>query len=131
MAASPTQRTLGRLRKAGWLCQTVEQRLPRCFITRDLFGCIDVIAIKPGEPVLGVQCTSAGNVAARLAKALRAPGLRTWLACGCAFQVWGWSKRGPRGKRKLWDVTRRRVQLADLAQTGGATPDAGAAGRGA
>jgi hypothetical protein len=111
---TPTARTLQRLRRLGYVADVVERRLPRCHITRDFLGIIDVLAVKPGEPVLGVQCTSSSNAAARLAKALAVPALRTFLTAGCAFEVWGWSMRGPRGGRKLWDVARRPVALADL-----------------
>ena len=92
--STPTARALARLRELGYLADVVERRLPRCFITRDLFGCIDVVAVRPGE-VLGVQCTSASNLAARLARARGAPGLRDWLAAGARFGVWGWAKRWP------------------------------------
>jgi hypothetical protein len=115
--STPTARTLARLRELGYRADVVERRLPRCFITRDLFGCIDVVAVRPGE-VLGVQCTSASHLAARLRKARAAPGLRAWLAAGAHFEVWGWAKRRPRGRRKVWCV--RRVALA----TGGTGPDA-------
>jgi hypothetical protein len=118
--SSPTARTLARLRELGYRADVVERRLPGCFVTRDLFGIIDVVAARPGE-VLGVQCTSASNLAARLAKAKDAPGLTDWLAAGARFEVWGWSKRGPRGPRKLWRV--RRVAMA--------TDGTGAAGAGA
>jgi hypothetical protein len=103
--STPTARALARLRELGYLADVVERRLPRCFITRDLFGCIDVVAVRPGE-VLGVQCTSASNLAARLARARGAPGLRDWLAAGARFGVWGWAKRRPRGRRKVWCVLR-------------------------
>jgi hypothetical protein len=112
---SPTSRTLQLLKAEGFLAEVVERRLPRCFITRDLFGCIDVLAVRAGEPPLGVQATSGSNAAARLAKALAVPELRAWLAAGCRFEVWSWRKAGPAGKRKTWQVRRRAVGLGELA----------------
>jgi hypothetical protein len=114
VSASPAARTLARLRKEGWTAQAVERFNAHAKVRRDLFGFIDVLAIRPGEPPLAVQATSGSNVAARLAKALALPALRTWLEAGCRFEVHGWAKKGPHGKRKLWDVTRRAVTLREL-----------------
>jgi hypothetical protein len=114
---TPTQRTLALLRAEGYTAEVVEKRLPRCFITRDLFGCIDVLAVRPGSPPLGVQCTTRTNQAARLTKAVALPELRTWLASGTVFEVWGWAKVGARGKAKRWQVNRRPVPLADLKES--------------
>jgi hypothetical protein len=114
VSATPTARTLVRLRADGWLASVVERWNAHARIRQDLFGFIDVLAIRPGSPPLAVQATTTKNQAARLAKALALPELRTWLAAGCAFEVWGWSKKGPRGRRKLWEVTRRVVTLKDL-----------------
>ncbi len=87
----------------------------------DLFGAIDVVAVRslvhgPAGGVLGVQCCSRGDQSKRLAKALATPELRTWLAAGAQFQVWGWAKVGPAGKRKLWEASVRVVTLAEVAE---------------
>jgi hypothetical protein len=110
---SPAQRSLQLLRSEGFTVERVEQRLPRCGITRDLFGVGDLLAARPGELLL-VQVTSASNLAARRRKALAAPGLRTWLQAGGRFELHAWGKRGPRGGRKRWDVRRETVALGDL-----------------
>jgi len=118
---TPTARTLAHLRQLGYLAGVVERRLPRCLITVDLFGCIDVLAVRGDLPgVLGVQTSTRSNQAARLAKALAVPELRTWLAAGNAFEIHGWAKVGARGKRKLWQVSTRAVTLADLPSAGAA-----------
>lgn len=112
---TPNARTLARLRKLGYTADIVERRLPRGFITKDLLGCIDVVAVHPQQKgVLGVQATTRDHQAHRLAKALAEPRLRTWLQAGNAFHVWGWALVGKRGKRKLWDVAMRIVTLDDL-----------------
>ena len=118
MAKTPTARTLAYLRDAGYLAEVVERRLPRCIVTVDLFNIADVFALMPNEPPLLVQCTTGSNAAARVKKILAAPHLRKVLASGVAVEVWAWSKRGAHGKRKLWDVTRRPVTVADLDATG-------------
>lgn len=46
---SPTARALKECRSRGWIAQVVEQTIPHVFIKRDLFGCIDIVAIVPSE----------------------------------------------------------------------------------
>lgn len=105
---SPTARTLKLLRDEGYLCQVVEHW--NAFARRrvDLFGVIDVVAMRAGEVgLLGVQCTSAANAASRLTKARETPALGVWLSCANRFEVHSWGKRGGRGERKLWTCERR------------------------
>lgn len=111
---SPTQRTLAKLKKEGYTVRIVERWNPFAKRRVDLFGG-DILAIKEGEsgPLL-VQCTSATNQSARWKKVVALPALRIWLSCAGRFQVWGWSKKGKRGERKLWQVTIREVALGDL-----------------
>ena len=88
---SPTQRSLAHLRKLGYLAEVVEKRVPKVFITRDLFGFIDVLAIREGE-VLGVQATSGSNVAARVTKIAEAQHVGTVRKAGIRIVVHGWRK---------------------------------------
>jgi hypothetical protein len=85
---SPTQRTLAHLRKDGWRVQVVEHW--NAFARRriDLFGVIDLVAVRPGE-TLGVQATSGANVSARVSKSRESEGLRAWLEAGNTFRVFG------------------------------------------
>ena len=113
--ASPNALTLDRLRREGYAAGVVERFIAGAGengqgIRVDFLGCIDIIAVKPGVPVLAVQCTSLAHVGDRLAKARGKPELRTWLAAGAVFQVWGWAKR-PEG----WRVRIVEVQAGDLA----------------
>ncbi len=89
---SPTSRTLKWLRDSGFAADVAERWVAQAGVRRDLFHCIDIVAIKAGEPILGVQSTVAGCVSARLAKARGIPELRTWLAAGGRFIVIGWAK---------------------------------------
>lgn len=95
-------RTLERLRRDGWDAGSVERFFGG--FSHDLFNCIDIIAMNDDE-TLGVQCTTTQNQAARITKILQEPLMERWVRGGRRLQVWGWAKRGPRGKRKLWDVT--------------------------
>jgi hypothetical protein len=108
---SPTARTLAFLRGCGHAADVVERWLPRVNRRRDLFGCIDVIAVRRGEAgVLAVQATSLANVSARLVKAKGRPELWTWLSAGNRFSVFGWYRRA--GK---WRVKIVALRSADLA----------------
>lgn len=100
---SPTARSLKQLRAEGFIAQVVEKTIPHCFIKKDLFGCIDIIACKPGVGTVGIQATSGSNHAARMTKALAIPELKIWCDCGNTFQVWSWSK--PKDSRK-WTLRR-------------------------
>ena len=112
---TPTARTLAYLRKLGYEAAVVEKWNMYARIRQDLFGCVDVVGIRPDQNgVLGIQATTTSNQAARLAKAMSIPHLRTWLQAGNTFQVWGWAKKGAKGKRKLWEVSIRNVTLAEL-----------------
>jgi hypothetical protein len=113
MASKPTQRCLKDLKDLGFERQVVERF---CIFSKrriDLFGIIDILAIGQGS-VLGVQVTSGSNHAARRTKALAEPRLRKWVGSGARFELWSYSKRGERGKRKTWQLRREELILADL-----------------
>jgi len=103
MKASPTARTMAMLRAEGWHVGKVEQTIPTTFIKRDLFGFLDLVAIKPGEPVLGIQVTSGSNVSARIQKIQELEASAVWREVA-RLEVHGWRKVGKRGERKSWEV---------------------------
>lgn len=105
---SPTQRTLKECRDRGWVAAVVEKWNPHARIRQDLFGCIDILAITP-TGIMGIQACAGSSHAARKTKALAEPRLNAWLGAGCVFEVWSWSKRGARGKRKTWALREERV----------------------
>jgi hypothetical protein len=79
------------LRGEGFAVAVVERRLPHCHITVDAFGLFDVIAVRAGlTGVLGVQCTSAANHAARVRKLLANPVMPVWLHAGNGAEVISW-----------------------------------------
>ena len=96
------------MRKNGYTAQVVEKWIPHVNQRKDLFDIIDIVAIRKGEVgVLGIQSTSAENVAARITKAMLCPHLPLWKETGNKFVVHGWGKRGARGERKLWTLIER------------------------
>jgi hypothetical protein len=106
---SPTQRALKHLRSLGYQAQVVEKWNAFAKIRVDLFGCIDIVAVRPGVPVLGVQCTSHGNLAARVKKSLVLG--QPWLATGHA-QLECWAFRKLKGQREL-QLDRRVIPLME------------------
>jgi hypothetical protein len=111
---SPTARSLKKLRVEGAIADVVERRIPRSHITKDLFGFIDIVAIEvDGKGALGVQVTTVAHQAHRIAKVMAEPRARFWLEAGNAIAIYGWAKRGPRGKRKTWSLSETRIVLED------------------
>ena len=107
---TPTERTMKEARKLGFTVAVVERWNPRVKIRQDLFGCIDLIAMKPGVGVIGIQACAGASHAARKAKLLAEPRMWEWLDSGARAEVWSWAKRGPRGKRKTWTLRREEIR---------------------
>ncbi len=103
--SSPTQRSKKALEDAGYLVAVVERWNPHAHIRQDLFGCIDLLGIREGETV-GVQVTSASNVAARLSKLNASPALPLLKLAGWRVEVHGWAK--PTKTLRRW---RQRVEV--------------------
>ncbi|MGE0289360.1 MAG: hypothetical protein AB7I42_23990 [Bradyrhizobium sp.] len=98
---SPTARSLSKLRKEGWVAGVVEKWIPQTKQRKDLFGFIDIVAVR-GDVVMGVQATGgSGNGVKRLAKAVAQPEFSAWIRAGL-FVVHEWNKQGAAGTRKLW-----------------------------
>ena len=109
---SPTSRSLAYLKSLGYICGSVERRIPGKFVTMDLFGFLDYVALKSGHNgVLGLQFTSGSNHAARVSKILLEPRARLWLDCSNRIWVMSWDKKGGRGERKLWKPRIQEIRL--------------------
>ena len=124
---TPTARSLQYIRGMGFTAQVVERFNPFAKVRQDLFGCIDLIACIPAVGILGIQACAGASHAARRAKAIAEPRLRDWMRCGGKFEVWSWTKRGPRGKRKAWSLRRDVVCIDELAEVAGPSVDGYAA----
>jgi hypothetical protein len=104
MSASPTSLTLRDLRADGYTAEVVERWNPHARVRHDLFGIVDVIAIR-GTETLAVQATSSSNVAARVRKIAEAPTIAAIREAGWRFEVWGWAKKGARWECRKVDVS--------------------------
>ncbi len=109
-STSPTARTLQLCRKVGWEAGVVERRLPKCFITVDLFGFVDVVALD-GQRFVGIQTTSGDNMASRVTKTLAEPRAMLWLQHGGRIIIHGWVQRLP---SKRWECRERELFEADF-----------------
>lgn len=100
---SPMARTRRMLESEGYLVDTVERWIPGANVRRDLFGFLDLVAIREGE-TLGVQVTTADHVAHRRVKMLGLPSLPHVLRAGWRVEIHGWRKVKGR-----WTPRRERV----------------------
>src|ERR1043165_6210131 len=103
--SSPTIRSLALLRELGYTAKVVEHWNPYAKIRQDLFGA-DILALKPGKPVLVAAATTRSNRAARRTKLDGAGFTALWEGAGAQLEVWSWTKQGSKGQRKTWTVRR-------------------------
>lgn len=101
---TPTQLTLRDLRNDGWLAEVVERWNPHSRTRHDLFGFVDIVAVK-GDETLAVQTTSGSNAAARVRKIADHPSLPAVREAGWRVEVHGWTRRG-----RLWAV--RKIDIS-------------------
>ena len=87
---TPTQRSLALLREEGYTVAIVEKWNPHVRIRQDLFGFIDLLAIRKGE-TLAVQRTSTG-VSSRIKKIMESNYLPKVRDAGWRIVVHGWRK---------------------------------------
>ena len=104
---TPTARSLEVLREMGYAADVVERWIAAARIRKDWGGFGDLLAAHPLHGILLVQSCAGASAAARYTKAQSCPALEIWKAAGGRAEVWSWGKKGERGKRKLWTLTRR------------------------
>lgn len=109
---TPTARTLKALRSEGHYIDVVERWIGPpggARVRRDLFGFIDLVAIR-GKTLVGIQATTGSNTSSRITKITtdcRAEAI-AWLKTGATIEVWGWrtirarKKSGELGKALRW-----------------------------
>lgn len=99
---SPTARSLKHLRDAGHVADVVEKWIPGANIRKDLFGFIDILAIKDNQ-VVAVQATSDSNVSSRVNKITDHEHLALVRRVGWSVYVHGW-KKNTKGRWVLREV---------------------------
>ncbi len=104
-----TNASMKLLADEGWTCFVVEQRIPHTFITRDVFGFGDILAISPSRGIMLVQATggkSSSNFHARVDKIKAEPRHAIWLASKGRIQVHSWEQKAGVRERHL-----RRIEI--------------------
>lgn len=91
MSESPTTRSLELLRKDGYHVEVVEKWNSFTKTRKDLWGFIDLLAIKQNE-VLAVQVTSASNMSARRKKIADHENVGKVRDAGIRIELHGWAK---------------------------------------
>jgi hypothetical protein len=100
---SPTERTKKYLIGLGYRVAVTERWNSFARVRQDLFGIIDVLAVRKGE-TLGVQCTSASNVSSRVNKIAEHESTPSLRDAGWKLEVHGWTK-GQRGAPRVVDCS--------------------------
>ena len=91
MATSPLSRSKALLQDEGYLVAIVEHWNAFARIRQDLFGFLDLLAIRENE-IVGIQVTSASNVAARVKKISTHENIAMVRKSGIGVFVHGWGK---------------------------------------
>jgi hypothetical protein len=86
---SPTQLSLAKLREEGYTCWITEHWNPWSKTRQDLFGFIDILALKKNE-TLAIQTTTATNLNARVKKISNHENVGAVRDAGWSIQCHGW-----------------------------------------
>ena len=89
MATSPTQLSLKKLREEGYTCWITEHWNNWSKTRQDLFGFIDILALK-GKETLAVQTTTATNMSARVKKIADHENVGAVRDAGWSIHCHGW-----------------------------------------
>jgi hypothetical protein len=103
MKTSPTQLSLKQLRKTCDAVQVVEKWNPHARIRQDLFGFIDIIALR-GRETIAVQSTSWKNVSSRVSKIEASPMAGAVREAGWSIIVHGWRKSAKTGRYEMREI---------------------------
>lgn len=88
---SPMERTIAKLKSQHIIYGVVERYIAEKNIRIDLFGCFDLIALKP-EAITGIQVCGAGQRLQHLRKFYtQKHKLKTWLSLGGRAELWVWT----------------------------------------
>lgn len=101
---TPTQLTLRKLRAEGWTAEVVERWVPGANIRKDLFGFVDIIALRD-DITLAVQATSYSNISARVNKIADIKTLKVVRDANWSIWVIGWRKANNRWVEKIVDCS--------------------------
>ena len=102
--SSPTQRALWHLRDDGWTAQVVERWNQYAKVRQDLFGVIDIVAMREGTGILGVQATSGSNHSTRVKKIIASTEAHVWVKSGAELWVMSFEKKKGRYITRIEEI---------------------------
>jgi hypothetical protein len=108
---SHNQRSLDFYRKQGYTCAMVERWCSFTHTRRDLWGIIDMLAIHPELPTLGVQICGRSTVAAHRRKIMECEVTPVWLASN-QLVIISWQQ--PNGPRTKWVAKEEWIEWKQL-----------------
>ena len=122
MASKSIQRSLILLREEGYVCGITEKFNSFVRIRQDYpydsNGFADIIAYHPNRnEVLAIQACSdnGGDVMAHSRKIKKSINAYKWvLQDSRRLEIWGFGKRGKRGKRKVWTLRKIPIRPEDF-----------------
>jgi hypothetical protein len=113
-----TSHSVDHLRALGYHVEFVERWIPGDIrsgfcggpgIKKDLFGIMDLLAVRPGE-VLGVQVGSLNGHAAHRVKILGEARTWDWIASGSRLMIHSWDAVAPSGRSlRKWKLTEEEI----------------------
>ncbi len=114
----PSQLTLDECRKRGMEMGIVERYNSFVHKRFDFVGLGDIIAFSKYDGIYMIQATSGSNHSSHRDKIFKDEKLKKsllkWLESGGRFGIWSWSKKGDRGKRKLWTLREDEITCNDI-----------------
>lgn len=113
---TPSQRTIALMKKEGYMTAVAEKFNTFAKVRQDMYKWIDIMAIHSEKrEIVGIQTTTASNLAARVAKAVAKREFKTWLLAGGVAEFHGWElKNNDKKTKKTWQCRRLRYTKADL-----------------
>lgn len=99
--STPTQLSKKLMESEGYLVGIVEKWNPHAKVRQDLWGFLDLLCVADGKGVVGVQTTSASNMAARRNKIRAHTNYAAVEGAGIRIELHGWRKVG-----RHWEVKR-------------------------
>lgn len=97
--SSPFEKAKARLVALGYQVGKTEHWNHFANIRQDLFGCIDLIALCSGKPILAMQVTDITSVSKRMAKAQAIA--QSWVLTGNQFEIWGYTPKSKQPPRRM------------------------------
>lgn len=102
---TPLARSLRWLKENGYTAQKVEHWNSWAKRRVDLFGFVDILAMREDERgVTAIQVTTRSNASKRESKLRGIGAVWLFLRCGNRIYIHAWAKCGARGKRKTWQL---------------------------